>query len=349
MMYMVTVKAYDRTRTYMAELSVTVTVTDVEGVLAISGLSSIDYAENGTGAVTTYTASGPDAGSAAWSVSGDDAGVFDISAGVLTFRNSPDYEAPADADTNNVYMVTVKASDGTNMDELNVMVRVTDVEGVLAISGLSSIDYAENGTGAVTTYTASGSDAGPAVWSLSGDDAGVFDISDGVLTFKTSPDYEAPADADTNNVYMVTVNATGSENSMDELSVTVTVTDVEGVLAISGLSSIDYAENGTGAVTTYTASGSDAGPAVWSLSGGDAGVFDISAGVLTFKTSPDYEAPADADTNNEYMVTVNADDGTNMDELSVIVTVTDVDDTAPVDNTLLGRYDDNEQRQDRPG
>ena len=238
-------------------------------------------------------------------------------------------------------MVTVEATGSENsMDELNVTVTVTDVESVLAISGLSSIDYAENGTGAVTTYTASGSDAGPAVWSLSGDDAGDFSISTaGVLSFNSPPDYEAPVDADTNNEYMVTVEATGSENSMDELSVTVTVTDVESVLAISGLSSIDYAENGTGAVTTYTASGSDAGPAVWSLSGDDAGVFDISAGVLTFKTSPDYEAPADADTNNVYMVTVKADDGTNMDEHNVIVTVTDVDDTAPVDNTLLGRYD----------
>ena len=290
-----------------------------------------DYVENGTGPVATYTASGSDAGPAVWSLSGDDAGVFDISAGVLTFKTSPDYEAPADADTNNVYMVTVNASDGTNMAELNVMVRVTDVEGVLAISGPSDTDYVENGTGAVATYTASGSDAGPAAWSLSGDDAGVFDISAGVLTFRNSPDYEAPADADTNNVYMVTVNASDGTN-MAELNVMVRVTDVEGVLAISGPSDTDYVENGTGAVATYTASGPDAALATWSLSGDDAGAFMIgtSDGVLTFNIPPDYEAPADADMDNTYMVTVNASDGTNMDTRDVTVTVANVDEPGTV-------------------
>ena len=79
------------------------------------------------------------------------------------------------------------------MDELNVMVTVTDVVGGLAISGMSSIDYPENGTGAVTTYTASGPDAGRAVWSLSGDDAGDFSISTaGVLSFNTSAGLRSP-------------------------------------------------------------------------------------------------------------------------------------------------------------
>jgi hypothetical protein len=41
-------------------------------------------------------------------------------------------------------------------------------------------------------------------------------------------------------------------------------------------------------------------------------------------------SPADADTNNVYMVTVNADDGTNMAEHSVIVMVTNVDDPGTV-------------------
>jgi hypothetical protein len=41
----------------------------------------------------------------------------------------PDYEMPMDRDENNVYMVTVMASDGTSMDEHDVMVTVTDVVG----------------------------------------------------------------------------------------------------------------------------------------------------------------------------------------------------------------------------
>ena len=44
-----------------------------------------------------------------------------------------------------------------------------------------------------------------------GEDQTHFDIdsSSGELTFITSPDYESPADADEDNVYQVTVAATG--------------------------------------------------------------------------------------------------------------------------------------------
>ena len=53
----------------------------------------------------------------------------------------------------------------------------------------------ENGTGAVATYTAVDPEMTEIVsWSLGGTDAGAFDISNGVLTFKKSPDYEMPAD-----------------------------------------------------------------------------------------------------------------------------------------------------------
>ena len=48
-----------------------------------------------------------------WSLGGDDAGAFSISAdGMLTFRSSPDYENPMDADMDNVYMVTITAMTG---------------------------------------------------------------------------------------------------------------------------------------------------------------------------------------------------------------------------------------------
>ena len=61
-------------------------------------------------------------------------------------------------------------------------------------------------------------------------------------------------------------------------------------------------------------------------------------GVLTFRSSPDYEEPADADTNNTYMVTVRADDGTYMDTVNVTIRVTDEDEAGP-GGSLLDRYD----------
>ena len=101
----------------------------VVGGLTISGMDSVEYAENGTGAVITYVASGPDADRATWTFDGDDVGAFAIStSGVLTFVSAPDYENPADADMDNTYMVTVEATDGTYMDSHEVTVMVTNVD-----------------------------------------------------------------------------------------------------------------------------------------------------------------------------------------------------------------------------
>ena len=48
-------------------------------------------------------------------------------------------------------------------------------------------------------------------WSVAGADSGKFDISDmGDLTFKAKPDFEKPGDANTDNVYEVTVVAADS-------------------------------------------------------------------------------------------------------------------------------------------
>ena len=70
---------------------------------------------------------------------------------------------------------------------------------------------------------------------LSGADAADFNLTAGMLTFKQSPNYEAPADAGTDNVYNVTVVATDSDNQTAMITVTVMVTNVdeEGTLTLS--------------------------------------------------------------------------------------------------------------------
>ena len=62
------------------------------------------------------------------------------------------------------------------------------------------------------------------VWSKTGADAGKFDISaDGALTFKAQPDYEAPGDANKDNVYEVTVVAADADGNRGTMDVEVTV------------------------------------------------------------------------------------------------------------------------------
>ena len=315
--YMVTVKAVQGDNMHTRDVTVRVTNEDELGMLA--GESDITYMENDTDAVETYTADGPV--TASWSLEGDDMGAFTIgrSSGELMFRSPPDFEAPADMGMDNMYMVTVMAKAGGEMDMMEVMVTVTDQAELGTLMGEASVDYAENGMDAVGTYTADGPVA--ASWSLEGDDMGAFTIggSSGELMFAMSPNFEAPTDMGMDNMYMVTVKAEAG-GEMGTMDVTVTVTD-ETVLGLTGDASVDYAENGMDAVATYTADGS--ATVTWSLEGGDADAFTIPGGMLTFKESPNYEAPADMGMDNMYQATVKAEAGGEMDMMDVTVTVTD--------------------------
>ena len=171
-------------------------------------------------------------------------------------------------------------------------------------------------------------------YSLGGPDAASFSINraDGQLSTKAALDKEVK------DTYTVTVTATDPSGETDTATVTIKVMNEDeppmimvGGLAISGMSRVEYPENDTMPVATYTASGPDADMASWTLEGDDTGDFRISsAGVLTFRTTPDYESPADADGDNTYMVTVKANDGTYMDTHGVTVMVTNVDEAGTV-------------------
>lgn len=90
--------------------------------------------------------------------------------------------------------------------------------------------------------------------------------------------------------------------------------------------SITINENTT-AVTTVTATDVNLDLLTYSISGGaDASKFTINAatGVLAFVTAPDFEAPTDADSNNQYIVTVQVSDGSLTDTQTITVTVADV-------------------------
>ena len=343
--YTVTVKATAGTDMATPH-QVTVTVTDVnEALTAISGPSDVDYAENDTDDVATFAAMDPEGATISWTLEGTDADVFDISnGGVLTFKSPPDYE------TKTNYTVTVKATAGTDMATPHqVTVTVTDVnEALTAISGPSDVDYAENDTDDVATFISMDPEGATISWTLEGTDADVFDISSGgVLRFRNSPDFEIPVDNNTDNIYMVTVKASAG-TAMDTHVVTVTVTDVDEVPTIAGDATIDYAENGTGDVATFTAMDPEETAISWSLAGDDAGVFDIVGGVLTFKESPDFEMSIDADTDNAYMVIIDATDATMKTGMkTVMVMVTDVEEMAP-EMSLLERYDaDGDSQIDR--
>ena len=102
-----------------------------------------DMAEEGVGAdnmwtapytVATYTVSDPEGvviNAGKWSLAGDDAALFKLTGATdnvrtLEFMDKADFEMPMDSDKDNIYEVTVVASDGVEMAERAVTVKITD-------------------------------------------------------------------------------------------------------------------------------------------------------------------------------------------------------------------------------
>ena len=346
--YEVVVAASDGSLTDSQSLTVTVTNANESPVITSNGGgdSAIVSVTENTTAVTAVSATDPDPGTTlTYSiVGGADSGQFSINAtsGALVFVTAPNFEAPTDADANNSYMVIVQASDGSLTDSQSLTVTVTNVNESPTITsnggGDSSIVGVSENTTAVTTVTALDPDAGTTLtYSISGGaDAAKFAInaSSGALTFIVAPDYEAPADSDSDNAYEVVV-ATSDGSLIDSQSLTVTVTNANESPVISsnggGDSAIVSVTEDTTVVTTVTATDPDAGTTLtYSISGGaDAAQFAINAssGALTFIVAPDYEAPADSDSDNTYEVVVATSDGSLIDSQSLTVTVSNANES----------------------
>ena len=206
----------------------------------ITSGNTYSVAENTT-AIGTVTATDADGDSLAYFIQGDDSSLVTLAGGTLTFNAAPDFEAPADANSDNVYEVTVVVSDGSAKDAKDLSISVTNVnEGPQLL--VNSTYTVEENTTTVATATVSDS-SGDVTFSLSGADASAMTIgaSSGVIAFAANPDFEAPADADADNVYNITVSAADDAGS-NSADVAVTVTDVVECTGACDLFISEYAE-----------------------------------------------------------------------------------------------------------
>ena len=104
-------------------------------------------------------------------VGGADANKFSITGSTLSFATAPDFENPTDADSNNVYVVTVRATNAVGFADQTISVTVTDdtldnFTITTSAHGSSTVqDMAQSGDS--FTLTASGSGASTAPFSSS--------------------------------------------------------------------------------------------------------------------------------------------------------------------------------------
>jgi len=141
-----------------------ITGTNDAPIVTSGATASID--ENGTGTVYTATGSDPEGTAPTYTLGGVDSSLFNINSttGAITFKNSPNFEAPADAGANNVYAITVSAFDGslssapkavaisvTNINEAPIAVADTATATAIEAGGINNGTAGTEPTGNVLT------------------------------------------------------------------------------------------------------------------------------------------------------------------------------------------------------
>ena len=287
-------------------IDVTVTVTNLYDSPPIISSGNGTIVENVlfTTASPVYTATGTaDVGTTiAWSLkAGGDSGLFGIDSGtgVVTFNSAttPDYESGKTS-----YSFTIIATTGSGATlrttEKAVTISVIDVNDAPIITdtegandgrvGVSVLEATPSISTNFYTVVASDAEGDTLSYSLSGADAALFTINaSGQLSFISAPDFEAPADADGDNVYNITVtvsDGTGAGARSDTIDITVGVTnrhDSGPIITSDATGSVLENKLFTTSTPVYTATGTPdiaTHPITWSLkSGGNANLFNIDS------------------------------------------------------------------------
>ena len=259
---------------------------------------------------------------------GADAALFEIgrTTGALVFKDAPNYEAPADSDEDNEYVVGIKVTSGTGSRARSVTqtfaVDVTDA--TEAPGEPHSLTATPTTTHTATTITLSwqaGENKGPA---LDGYDVQYHEGLPDPDNPRTFLDADSTAvdvltatisNLDAETAYTLQVRAHSDEGESDYVQITKETLPVpNGDPILQPITRLSVEENSTG-VGTITAADDDPLDDIESFEingGADAALFEIglTTGALVFKDAPNYEAPADSDTDNEYLVNIEVTSGT---------------------------------------
>ena len=258
---------------------------------------------------------------------------IDTRSGQLKTRSGRTY----DFEALSRYSVNVKATDGHGGEgSIPVSIDLTDLNEAPVFTGEPTLEATENQSFA-GRVSADDLDQGDAITDYTltgGSDRSRLEISNtGALTFRDDPDFERPVDAGSNNSYVVEVTATGGSGGRAltaAQTVTVNVTDENEPPVFTIEDTFEVTEN-TRFAGLMVAQDVDAGDAItgYAVTGAaDGDLFEIaSTNQLRFKEDPDFETPADAGSNNDYSVVVEATGGSGTREMpgtkTVVVLVKD--------------------------
>ena len=127
------------------------------------------------------------------------------------------------------YRVFATNGNGTSIGSNVIQINYSNTPPSMNLASTISLN---EGTTEVVDVAATDADDDSLTYAIAsvspGDDAGDFEISTaGVISFKTAPDYESPADYDADNVYDIEVSVTDGTDTVTQ-TIGIVVTDVEG-------------------------------------------------------------------------------------------------------------------------
>ena len=167
-------------------------------------------------------------------------------------------------------------------------------------------------------------------YSLEGTDKDAFTIDTGSGQLRTKSDQTYDHEATPR--YVLSIKATDGHGGSSTILVLINLNDVNEPPAFTSDATFETVENGTrvGAVVARDEDSADDITNYTITGGADRDLFEIAGtNQLRFKDAPDFERPADAGGNNEYIVEVTATGGTGTREMTgtqtITVTVEDVD------------------------
>ncbi|SHJ14948.1 hypothetical protein SAMN02745181_1306 [Rubritalea squalenifaciens DSM 18772] len=315
-----------------------IAVTNVDEAPVNLALSNQSIAENET-SIGTLSATDPESFGLTFSITpGSDSARFaiDPSSGALSFITAADFENPSDADTDNIYLVTLSVSDGENTTSALFAITVVDrSEGPTDIE--LSKDYVAEGKTAIGTITATDPAGGTPRFTLAGgDDRSLFTLDEesGALSFISAPDFESPADSDGDNHYEITIRITGDEGHVFERYTIEVYNQLEAPRNVT-LSYNQVLENTTaiGTVSAEDPSGGGLRYSIFYTADNDLFTLDSNTGVLSFRNAPDFENPHDSNRDGAYEIAILVENSETRIQKNFTITVLD-ENESPTDIQL---------------
>ena len=271
----------------------------------------IEISEGTTGTFgSPVTAADPEGGTVTYSLSGADAASFEIDASTARLAVGKDTDLDLETRASRGFDVVARDAGSPGLSASRaVTVTLTNVNETPAFeeSAALAIEIPEGTTGAFgAPVVAVDPDGDALTYSLSGADATSFAIDSSTAQLAVGENTDLNFEARTS--YGFNVAAADAGGLSASRPVTLTLTDLDEALAITGLSNGRTPEGRPYASPAPRVSGAR-GALVWTLEGPDADRITVAeaTGAISM-TARDHEAPEDADGNNVYEATLRVTD-----------------------------------------